>query len=76
MEAGVSLASNNLKCQLKPIDLADYKASLSANDLNRLRSVFPSGVCDYSKPGVSFAKVVPWASFGPSKVNLVFDITK
>jgi hypothetical protein len=76
MEAGVSLASNNLKCQLKPVDLNDYKVAFNAADLSRLRSVFPSGVCDFTKPGVSFAKVVPWASFGPSKVNLVFDITK
>lgn len=76
MEAGVSLASNNLKCQLKPVDAADYKVAISATELTRLKSIFPSGVCDYSKPGVSFAKVVPWASFGPSKVNLVFDVTK
>jgi Tannase-like family of unknown function (DUF6351) len=76
MEAGGPLASNNLKCQLKPVDLADYKVPFSAADLSRLRAIFPSGVCDFSKPGVNFAKVVPWASFGPSKVNLVFDITK
>jgi len=76
MEAGAPLASNNLKCQLKPVDLVDYKVTLSATELSRLRSVFPSGVCDFSKPGVNFAKVVPWASFGPSKVNLVFDVTK
>ena len=76
MEAGVSLASNNLKCQLKPVDLTDYKPTINASDLNRLRNIFPTGACDFTKPGPGFAKVVPWASFGPSKVNLVFDITK
>ena len=76
MEAGGPLASNNLKCQLKPVDLADYKVTLNAADLSRLRTIFPGGVCDFSKPGVNFTKVVPWASFGPSKVNLVFDVTK
>jgi hypothetical protein len=75
MEAGGPLASNNLKCQLKAVDLADYKLSFSAADLSRLRAIFPSGVCDFSKAGVNFTKVVPWASFGPSKVNLVFDVT-
>jgi len=50
--------------------------SLNATDLSRLRTIFPGGVCDFSKPGVNFTKVVPWASFGPSKVNLVFDVTK
>ena len=41
------------KCQLKPIDAHDYKASLSPSDLQRLRAIFPSGVCDYGKPGVN-----------------------
>jgi hypothetical protein len=58
------------------VDAADYKVAISATELTRLKTIFPSGVCDYTKPGVSFAKVVPWASFGPSKVNLVFDVTK
>jgi hypothetical protein len=30
-------------------------------------------VCDWSKPGVNQTPVVPWASFGPSPKNLVFD---
>jgi len=76
MEAGVGLASNNLKCELKPIAAADYKVTFTAAEMARLASTFPSGVCDFSKPGVNFTKVVPWASFGPSKVNLVFDVTK
>ena len=75
MEAGGPLASNNLKCQLKPVDLADYKVTFSATDLSRLRTIFPQGVCDFSKPGANFTKVVPWASFGPSKTNLVYDST-
>lgn len=75
MQAGAPLASNNLKCRLKPVDPTDYNVAFSAGDWDRLRAIFPTGVCDFSKPGVNFTQVVPWASFGPSKVNLVFDVT-
>jgi hypothetical protein len=75
-EAGGPLAANVLKCQLKPIDAKDYRVQFSAAERTRLDAIFPAGVCDWSKPGVNQTTVVPWASFGPSPKNLVFDITK
>jgi hypothetical protein len=51
--AGAAVTDDITKCQLKPIDARDYKASLSPSDLQKLRTIFPSGVCDYSKPGVN-----------------------
>jgi hypothetical protein len=74
--AGGPLAANIIKCQLKPIDLNDYKVSFSSDELTRLHNIFPNGVCDWSKPGVNQTGVVPWASFGPAPENLVFDVTK
>ena len=64
--AGGPLDGNVLKCQLKPIDAKDYRVTFSAADMQRLRRVFPDGVCDWSKPGVNQVPVVPWASFGPA----------
>ena len=53
--AGGPLSNDLLKCQLKPLDVADYQpALLSAGQLERLRAVFASGVCDYGKPGVGY----------------------
>jgi hypothetical protein len=53
MVAGGSLlASNILKCQLKPIDFSDYKVTFSEEEKARLTTIFPEGVCDWSKPGV------------------------
>ena len=68
--AGGPLDANTLKCQLKPIDAHDYSVSLSASDLDRLRAMFPGGVCDWSKAGVNQVRVVPWSSFGPAPGNL------
>jgi len=50
--AGGALSENILKCQLKPLDVADYlPAVVSGGQLARLNAVFPGGVCDWSKPG-------------------------
>lgn len=69
--AGGPLDANILKCQLKPIDPADYRTPLTEADLERLRGIFPGGVCDWSRPGVSQVAVVPWASFGPAPTNRI-----
>jgi hypothetical protein len=53
--AGGPLAANNLQCRLKPIDPDDYAVSFTPAELERLRGIFPTGVCDWSKRGV-----VPW----------------
>lgn len=52
--AGGPLAENILKCQLRPINTADYlPATFTAEQLTRLYATFPDGVCDWTKPGVS-----------------------
>ncbi len=52
--AGGPLAENILKCQLKPLNSADYAPVVfSSEELARLHAVFPDGVCDWSKPGVA-----------------------
>jgi hypothetical protein len=72
--AGGPIQANILKCQLKPIDPADYTVTFTASELARLNSIFPTGVCDWSKPGLGQTGTVPWPSFGPSPENLVFDV--
>jgi hypothetical protein len=72
--AGGPLAANVLKCTLKPVDPKDYAVPLTADDLHRLRRIFPGGVCDWSKPGVGQTPLVTWASFGPAPRNLVFEL--
>jgi hypothetical protein len=50
--AGAPIANDVLKCQLKPANPADYKVRFTPAQAARLRAVFPTGVCDFSKPGV------------------------
>ena len=51
--AGAPLADDVLKCELKPIDVRDYKTTFTPDQIRELRQIFPGGVCDYSKPGVN-----------------------
>ena len=49
--AGAPIAGDIIKCQLKPIDPADYTVSFTPDEMARLERIFPEGVCDWSKPG-------------------------
>ena len=63
--AGGPLVENILKCQLKPLDPADYPAGTFTDaQLARLQAVFPDGVCDWTKPGVEQR---------PAVANLTFE---
>ncbi|TMQ12261.1 MAG: hypothetical protein E6J91_21245 [Deltaproteobacteria bacterium] len=71
--AGGPLAENILKCQLRPINRADYNPiGLSDDQFNRLNAVFPDGVCDFSRPGVGQQDAVGPLDFsaGPGGVPL------
>ena len=50
--AGSPLASDVFKCQLKPIDFGAYGVPFTPAQQARLQATFPTGVCDWSKPGV------------------------
>ncbi len=58
--AGGPLSASTLKCALKAIDPSDYTVQFSPAEMARLQSIFPSGVCDWSKPGVNHVGVLPW----------------
>jgi hypothetical protein len=61
--AGGPIATDVLKCQLKPVSAADYRVAPTAAQLEALRQVFPEGVCDWSKPSVGMTAMVPWTYF-------------
>ena len=51
--AGAPLRNDVLKCRLAPLDFRAYgSVSFTSAQQDRLRAVFPNGVCDYSRPGV------------------------
>jgi hypothetical protein len=69
--AGGPLAADIIKCRLKPPDRKHYEITFKDEEWKRLLTLFPQGVCDWSKPGVESRPVRTWSSFGPSSVNFV-----
>jgi len=50
--AGGPLTEDILKCSLQPFSTRKYSRPLTEDQMNRLRLVFSTGVCDYTQPGV------------------------
>jgi hypothetical protein len=71
--AGGPTVADIAKCQLKPVAtaLADgtYQVQFNSTQRARLANIFPTGVCDWSKPGVGqpspeeYQSLQPWQSF-------------
>ena len=72
--AGDSITTDANKCQLKPLDRnADY-GPLPFTDAqwNKLKAVFPNGVCDYSKPAVEQQDTIPWQTYQNRHGDVVY----
>jgi Tannase-like family of unknown function (DUF6351) len=62
--AGESIATDNNKCRLKPLRRSDYyPVQFTDDQWAQLVKTFPSGVCDWTKPGVSQAPSLPWLTY-------------
>lgn len=70
--ADMPMSDDVLKCELKDVDEAvnngDYAGRLNSNHIETLKTIFPQGVCDYSKPGVGDlapgARSIRWPTIG------------
>lgn len=64
MAAGGPDTNDVIKCQLKPLAAAEYDVTFTAEQWDRLQRTFPSGVCDYSRPGIEQqAPTGPWLTY-------------
>jgi Tannase-like family of unknown function (DUF6351) len=62
--AGESVATDQLRCQLKPLRQSDYyPITFTPDQWATLQRVFPTGVCDWTKPGVDQTGAVPWQTY-------------
>ena len=66
--AGDSIETLTNKCQLKPVDPADYPTALDPQGFaEQVADIFPQGVCDYSKPGEGVAPTETWLQYGDAQ---------
>jgi hypothetical protein len=62
--AGGPLSNQYVKCQLQPLNPADYlPVTFSDAQWARLQATFPTGVCDWNRPPVDEEPSQPWMTF-------------
>ncbi len=62
--AGESIATDTNKCHLKPLRRADYyPIGFTDEQWAQLEQTFPTGVCDWSRLGVSQQDTIPWQTY-------------
>jgi hypothetical protein len=61
-----------LKCQLKPLRRSDYQVTFTADQWKRLQKAFPSGVCNYGKPGVHQIKTTTWLTYQDARGHVIY----
>ena len=61
MVAGEGIATDVVRCQLKPLRQADYyPITFTDQEWATLQQTFPSGVCDWTQRGVDQQPTIPW----------------
>jgi hypothetical protein len=64
MQAGESIATDQQKCQLKPLAASDFSpVTFTDSQWATLQQAFPNGVCNFGKPGVDQQKTIPWLTY-------------
>ncbi|MCW3069080.1 MAG: hypothetical protein JWL67_1705 [Solirubrobacterales bacterium] len=62
--SGEDIATDKQKCQLRALVQSDYyPLQFTAEQWAVLQKAYPTGVCDFSKPGVSQRGTVPWQTY-------------
>ena len=64
IQAGMPFTDDTIKCELRPLRRsAYYPVIFSDAQWAQLEKTFPSGICDWSKPGVDRVPTAPWLSY-------------
>lgn len=71
--AGEAITADIAMCRLKPLRRSDYyPIEFSAAQWQRLEQAFPTGVCDYSQPGVGQRDTIPWLTYQRPNGRVVY----
>ena len=70
--AGQQVTADTLKCALRPLARGDDYGLVPFTDeqWTAVQALFPSGVCDYAKPGVGEQHGLTWATYGSARQHV------
>jgi hypothetical protein len=71
--AGEGIATDTNTCALKPLRRTDYyPISFTDEQWAELTKAFPSGVCDWAKPGIDQQGAIPWQTYQDAHGAVVY----
>lgn len=70
--AGEPITTDQNQCRLKPLSRSDYGVTFTDAEWAELERTFPTGVCDYSKPGVAQQPTIPWLTYQTAGGKVVY----
>jgi hypothetical protein len=71
--AGESIATDTNQCRLKPLRRSDYyPIEFTDDQWAQLETAFPTGVCDWSVPGVSQQDTIPWQTYQDANGDVIY----
>jgi hypothetical protein len=72
--AGDAITTDANKCQLKPLNRSDNYGPVPFTDQQwaQVQTIFPDGVCDFSKPGVAQRGTVPWMTYQDAQGKVIY----
>jgi hypothetical protein len=74
--AGEPISTDQNKCQLQPLRRTDYyPIEFTDAEWAQLQTAFPTGVCDWSEPGVSQQAATPWQTYQDADGNVIYGGT-
>jgi hypothetical protein len=75
--AGDAITTDTNKCQLRLLNRNDNYGSIPFTDAQwaTLQTIFPDGVCDFSKPGVDQQGTIPWRTYQDGAGNVIYGGT-
>ena len=73
MVAGESITTDDMECRVKPLNRSEYyPVEFTEQQWAQLEHTFPTGVCDFSKPGVGQQDTIPWQTYQNEKGEVIF----
>jgi hypothetical protein len=70
--AGESISTYQNQCQLEPLTRSSYDVSFTTAEWALLEKAFPTGVCDYAKPGVGQQPTIPWLTYQTASGKVIY----
>jgi hypothetical protein len=72
--AGDPITTDANKCQLRPLNRSSNYGTVPFTDAQwtELQTLFPNGVCDFSKPGVDQQPTIPWMTYQDARGHVIY----